>query len=479
MYSGYFYAMDASGFGKFSSALKRNFPLSPTADQAYALELLARYCLTPGTQHIFLLKGYAGTGKTTLIKTLVHTLPAFKQKTALLAPTGRAAKVMTQYSQKAAFTIHKYIYRSKKTAAGTAFTLRENKAANTLYIVDEASMIANGGDRSFSSRSLLEDLLHFVQMGVNCKLLLVGDKAQLSPVGDSESPALDHKFLQTAYGLKVSECEMKEVMRQSGNSQILANATQLRLLQEQEPFVLPKIQTGAEVIRLVEGFEVEDALNHSFANAGREDTAILVRSNKRAALYNQQIRARILWQEEEIGAGDYFMVVKNNYYWLPEASKAGFIANGDIVELLQIYERNAFYGHRFARVKVRMVDYPQEAPFETIIMLDVIDKPAASLSWEESQAFYQEVLADYADIPQKNKRHLEVRANPYFNALQVKFAYAITCHKAQGGQWENVFVEKPWMPSGQPDLETLRWLYTAMTRARDKVYLIGFGEEYF
>lgn len=459
-------------------ALKQNFALHPTADQQRALELLAQYCLSAEEHELFLLKGYAGTGKTTLIKTLVNTLPGFGQQTVLMAPTGRAAKVMTQYSQKAAFTIHKFIYWPKKGGGGMSFSLKENKSKNTLYIVDEASMIQDGGNDT-SSRSLLEDLLLFVSMGNNCKLLFVGDVAQLPPVGSAESPALSAGYLKTAYGLDVMEIELREVMRQAEGSQILENATNLRNCQVQEVYQLPKLRTGAEVIRLVEGFEVEDALNESYTNLGREETALITRSNKRAALFNQQIRARILWQEDEINGGDYFMVVKNNYFWLPEESKAGFIANGDIVELLQIFERNEFYGRRFARIKVRLVDYPDEPPFETVIMLDVIDKPAASLSWQEAQAFYQEVLLDYQDIPNKYKQHQEVQANPFYNALQVKFAYAITCHKAQGGQWENVFIEKPWMPTGEPDLETLRWLYTAMTRASKKVYLIGFGEEYF
>ena len=229
----------------------------------------------------------------------------------------------------------------------------------------------------------------------------------------------------------------------------------------------------------MEGFEVEDALNDSFRDVGREGTAVIVRSNKRAGLYNQQIRARILWQEDEISAGDFLMVVKNNYFWLEDGSKAGFIANGDIIELLQIYEYKELYGYRFARVKVQMVDYPDEKPFETMLLLDVLNLPSPSLTWEDSKLLYQKVLEDYQDIPQKYRRHQEVQKNPYFNALQVKFAYAITCHKAQGGQWDNVFIEQPWLPTGEIDLDYLRWLYTALTRAKEKVYLIGFKDEYF
>ncbi len=472
--------MDFPNLHVFTHTLHRNFLLSPTDDQANALDELGKYCLSVNANQVFLLKGYAGTGKTTLIKTLVKTLPDFKQKTVLLAPTGKAAKVMTLYSEKAAYTIHKHIYWSQKDGmGGMGFSLRENKATHTLYIVDEASMIQEADHKNQNSQSLLEDLLHFVETGHQCKLLLVGDVAQLPPVGSDESPALNAAYLKRAYGLEVFQVEMKEVMRQAKDSMILSNATHLRELQITEGVLLPRFKTGPDFIQLTEGFEVEDALNDSFANAGKEDTAILVRSNKRAALYNRQIRSRILWQEDEINAGDYLMVVKNNYHWLPEESKAGFIANGDTIELLQIYEHNELYGLRFVRANIRMVDYPSEPPFETVIMLDVLDMPAASLNWEENRKFYNAVMEDYYDEPNKYKRNQLVRQNPFYNALQVKFAYAITGHKAQGGQWENVFIEKPWMPKGEPDLEYLRWLYTAVTRAKEKVYLMGFGDEFF
>lgn len=473
--------MEIDARRKLEKDLYRNFGFEPTADQQTALRELSSYCLSLNPNEVFLLKGYAGTGKTTLIKTLVKTLPAYKRKTMLLAPTGRAAKVMTQYSGKAAYTIHKYIYRPKRDTRGmTMFNLRENKATNTIYIVDEASMINDaGGDSSLASGSLLHDLLTFVKMGVNCKVILVGDTAQLPPVGTDQSPALDASYLGVHYRKETVEVELQEVMRQLEDSAILQNATRLRAMQDEFDFTPPQIDTAADVVRLIEGFEVEDALNDSFKEAGREGTAILVRSNKRAGLYNKQIRARILWQEDEISAGDYLMVVKNNYSWLPEKSKAGFIANGDIIELLQIYELNELYGYRYARVKINMVDYPDEEPFETILMLNTLDMPAASLSWEDSQQLYNTILEDYADIPQKYKRHQKVKDNPYYNALQVKFAYAITCHKAQGGQWENVFIEQPWLPNGEIDLDYLRWLYTAFTRAQKKVFLIGFKDENF
>ncbi len=473
--------MEISNTRRLESDLIRNFGFEPTNDQRAALKGLSGFCLSTNASEVFLLKGYAGTGKTTLIKTLVKTLPTYKRKTMLLAPTGRAAKVMSQYTGKAAFTIHKYIYRPKKDTGGRAvFNLRENKAVNTIYIVDEASMINDAGaDPSLASGSLLKDLLDFVKSGVNCKVMLVGDVAQLPPVGSDQSPALDGSYLGVYFRHESIEVEMTEVMRQLGESQILKNATDLRAKQLENDFSTPHFEIGKEVIRLVEGFEVEDALNDSFRDVGREGTAVIVRSNKRAGLYNQQIRARILWQEDEISAGDFLMVVKNNYFWLEDGTKAGFIANGDIIELLQIYEYKELYGYRFARVKVQMVDYPDEKPFETMLLLDVLNLPSPSLTWEDSKLLYQKVLEDYQDIPQKYRRHQEVQKNPYFNALQVKFAYAITCHKAQGGQWNNVFIEQPWLPTGEIDLDYLRWLYTALTRAKEKVYLIGFKDEYF
>ncbi len=470
--------MELSSKRQLERDLVKNFGFEPTTDQSIALQMLSQFCLSLKGREAFLLKGYAGTGKTTLLRSLVKTLPTYKRKTVLLAPTGRAAKVMTQYSRKPAFTIHKYIYRPKADKRqGLHFSLKKNKASNTIYIVDEASMVHDGSAEGGSS--LLSDLLHYVHEGVNCKLLLVGDVAQLPPVGLDESPALDSAYLHHHYDWHAQEIEMREVMRQAEDSEILSNATQIRNMQMAQDFRLPTIKTGPEVVRLLEGFEVEEALNDSFTQAGREDTAVLVRSNKRAGLYNRQIRDRILWQENEISVGDFLMVVKNNYHWLDEKSKAGFIANGDIVELQELYETKELYGHRFARGKVRMVDYPDEPAFETMLLLDVLDLPTASLSWEDSGRLYNSIMEDYADIPQKYLRHKKVQENPYYNALQVKFAYAITCHKAQGGQWENVFIEKPWLPTGEPDMDYLRWMYTAFTRARKKIYLIGFSEDYF
>ncbi|MGB0177566.1 MAG: ATP-dependent DNA helicase [Owenweeksia sp.] len=466
---------------KLYQGLLTNFQFEPTLDQEIALTRLSEYCLRLNADEIFLLKGYAGTGKTTIIKSLVKTLPEFKRKVILLAPTGRAAKVMTQYSGKRASTIHRHIFKpARDKKGGMRFHRKENKSTHTLFVVDEASMIQDSSnDFSLLSGGLLHDLIEYVRGGINCKLILIGDNAQLPPVGTDQSPALDANYLGATFRKECVEVELKEVMRQAEDSGILENATTLRAMQREEKFEVPRFEAQADFVRLLEGYEVEDALQASFRDEGREGTSIIVRSNKRANLFNQQIRRRILWQEDEISPGDYLMVVKNNYFWVSEKSRAGFIANGDIIELLEIYEYKDLYDLRFVRVKVRMVDYDEMEPFETVLMLNVLDMPAASLPWEESSKLYQKVLEDYADIPQKYRRHQKVQANPYFNALQVKFAYAITCHKAQGGQWKNVFIEQPWLPTGEVDMDYLRWLYTAITRAQSKVYLMGFKDEYF
>ena len=460
-------------------ALSGSFVHKPTQDQLRAFEALGRFLTEPGPDRVFMLKGYAGTGKTSLIKSLVSTLPRFKMKAVLMAPTGRAAKVMAQYTGKRASTIHRHIYSVKSGRGGMAgFSLKANKAVNTIYIVDEASMIGEH-DQSGQNRSLLSDLIQYVSDGLNCKLILVGDIGQLPPVGSDRSPALDPEHLRFNYNLETLAVTMTEVMRQDRESQILSNATTLRDHQRNSDYSFPALHSGGEVASLKESFDVEDALNDSYREAGREGTIIIVRSNKRANLYNQQIRMRILWQDERISAGDFLMVVKNNYFWLPPKSKAGFIANGDTLEILEILEFKQLYGYDFARVIVRMVDYPDEPTFEVILNLNVLDLEAAALSWGQMGKLYERVEEDYRHIGNRFKRRQKMRNDPYLNALQVKFAYAITCHKSQGGQWENVFIEKPWYPNNQLALDDFRWLYTAFTRAQRKLFLLGFGEEFF
>jgi len=463
----------------FYYGLKKAFAHEPTKGQLEAFKQLTLFCAETRPDLVFLLRGYAGTGKTSLIQALVQNLYSFERKAVLLAPTGRAAKVMSQYAKRPAFTIHKYIYRLQTDGRGfSVFRLRPNKARNTVFIVDEASMIHD--DHSEWSGSVLADLLEFVNSGHQCQLLLVGDTAQLPPVGAEQSPALDADYLARLYGLDNFGVELTEVMRQEQESQLLANATALRQLQLEGPsFVYPQFNVGPDIVRLQEGFEVEDALNRAISEVGKEELCIILRSNKRANLYNQQLRNRILWQEDEISTGDFLMVVKNNYHWLPDGHKAGFIANGDILELLEIYQLIDLYDKRFARVKLRFTDYQDAEPFESIILLDTINHPGPSLTWEEQRAFADEVALDYQDLPTKAAIMKELKDNPYLNALQVKFAYAITGHKAQGGQWQRVFVEHPWRPEEEITLDYLRWLYTAITRARETVYLMGFPKEYF
>lgn len=468
---------------QFYRVLKGEFPFNPTQKQDIFLQKAAEFITNQQQDELFVLKGYAGTGKTTIISTIVNHLFEAKKKYVLLAPTGRAAKVIANYSQKPAFTIHKRIYFPKKgSGGGMLFTLQQNKFKNTIFIVDEASMISDAPAESkmYENGSLLDDLIQYVYTGTDCKMILIGDTAQLPPVNMDISPALDIDKLGTEYFMNVQHIELDEVMRQELDSGILYNATELREILKSEFFdtFQFKVKGFKDIVRLQDGYDIQDAINNAYSNYSIEDTAFIVRSNKRANQYNQQIRGRILWRESELAAGDYMMVVKNNYFWLEEKSEAGFIANGDIIEILEIFSIQELYSFRFAKVKIRMVDYPDMAPFETILLLDTVVSEAPSLTYEESNRLYQEVMMDYADEPTQYRRLTKVKNNPYFNALQVKFSYAITCHKSQGGQWNTVFIEQPYLPEGI-DRDYIRWLYTAVTRAKDKLYLIGFKDEFF
>lgn len=467
---------------EFYSFLKNDFPHNTTLKQDIALQLLAKFVISTNKNETFLLKGYAGTGKTTIVGALVKNLTKVKKRSVLLAPTGRAAKVISNYSKKQAFTIHKKIYFPKSEKGSVSFTLQENKHRDTIFIVDEASMIpdVNQDSKIFNNGSLLDDLMQYVYSGNNCKLLLIGDAAQLPPVHLSISPALDARVLENQYNREVITLELDEVVRQQKDSGILENATKIRERLDDELYEIFKFsgKNFPDVIRPVDGQEIMDAINDNYSALGNEDTVIIVRSNKRANLYNQSIRERILFQESELSAGDYLMVVKNNYFWVDNTSEAGFIANGDIVEVLEIFAFKELYGFRFAEVKMRMVDYPNMTPIETVLLLDTLTSESPSLTYDESNKLYQEVMLDYANEKSKYKKFLAVKKNKYFNALQVKFSYAITCHKSQGGQWNTVFVEQPYLPNGV-DREYLRWLYTAITRAQEKLYLIGFKDDFF
>ena len=467
----------------FLKILTEKFPHVPTVKQGLALNKLANFVLEGKKDDVFLLKGFAGTGKTTLIATLVSSLWKIKMSSVLMAPTGRAAKVMSVYSGNKAFTIHKKIYFPKKqSGGGIQFVLAPNKHRNTIFIVDEASMIPDtpADSKLFENGSLLDDLMFYVHSGHNCKLILIGDTAQLPPVKLELSPALDENRLSLNYDKEVECLELDEVMRQSGGSGILHNATNLREQLQSEFFDDFKFELNnyKDIVRLIDGAEIQEAIDSSYHQNGKEDTAIIVRSNKRANLYNQNIRERILFLDNEIAVGDYMMVVKNNYFWLKPNSEAGFIANGDIIEVLELFAIKELYGFKFAEVKVKMVDYPSQKPFETVLLLDTITAETPSLSYEDGNRLYQEVMKDYAHEKSKYKKFLGVKNNKFFNALQVKFSYAITCHKSQGGQWNTVFVEQPYLPNGV-DKDYLRWLYTAVTRAERQLYLIGFKDDFF
>jgi exodeoxyribonuclease-5 len=460
----------------------QHFPFTPTIKQDQLLKKLAVFVLSNNKQGVFLLKGYAGTGKTTIIGTLVNNLLKTKLKSVLLAPTGRAAKVIGLYSKRPAFTIHKKIYHPKKDkSGGVKFVLQKNKHTNTIFIVDEASMIPDRtiDAKLFENGSLLDDLLFYIYSGLNCKLILIGDTAQLPPVKLELSPALDPHTLTYQYDKEVEEIELNEVMRQHQESGILFNATRLRNIMYDDILIDFTFDLDyPDIIRLTDGYEVQDAIHDAYNDNGVEDTAFIVRSNKRANQYNQQIRTNILGLENEIATGDYVMIVKNNYYWLKDSIEVSFIANGDICEILEIFNYKNLYGFSFAEVKLRMIDYPDQPPFETVILLNTVHSESPSLTYEESNKLYQEIAKDYGEERSKYKVMLAIKNNVYFNSLQVKFSYAMTCHKSQGGQWENVFIEQPYLPNGQ-DISYLRWLYTALTRAKKKLYLIGFNDEYF
>lgn len=466
----------------FYSNLHKNFPFKLTVKQDVFFQQISEFITNAKKEEIFVLKGYAGTGKTTVISTIVNNLIEINKRYVLLAPTGRAAKVISNYSNKPAFTIHKKIYFPRKTSGGgVSFTLQPNKHKNTIFFIDESSMISDVNQESklYENGSLLDDLISYVYSGENCKMILIGDTAQLPPVQLDISPALDTNSLGLNYNKTIFSIEFDEVMRQEENSGILYNATELRELLKDVFYDSFKfnLKNFKDIIRLSDGYDIQDAINSAYSKYSIEDTAFIVRSNKRANQYNQQIRTKILDKESDLSTGDYLMVVKNNYFWLKDSNQTDFIANGDIIEVLDIRNIKELYGFKFANVKIRMIDYPDQKPYETVLLLDTISSESPSLTYEESNRLYQEVMKDY-EGETKFKQFQKVKENEYFNALQVKFSYAITCHKSQGGQWNTVFMEQPYLPNGI-DKDYIRWLYTAMTRAKETLYLIGFKDENF
>ena len=462
---------------KLIEKLKLNFSHKPNSEQNKILLKLVEYITTLGNRSVFLLKGYAGTGKTTLISALVKSLPSIGKRSVLLAPTGRAAKVLAKYSKKKSSTLHKKIYWIRTTKNGNTFiTLKENLHTNTIFIVDEASMIPEDAKDGINKRSLLEDLIKYVYEGIDCKLILIGDIAQLPPVNLDISPALDENNLDKKYQKQIIHQELKKVVRQEKNSMVLENATNLRELIEGNIKKLPKIKLNQEVVRISSGDELQECIEKSYGNSGVENTTIICRSNKRANQYNYRIRSEILWQEDIISAGDILMVVRNNYFWLDEKSEAGFLANGDIIEVTRIKEIIERYGFKFAKASIRLMDYENENEIDTILLLDTINSESPSLKYDEYKKLYTEVGLDYKGQKDINKK---IKENEFFNAIQIKFGYSITCHKAQGGQWKNVFIDIGYFKKEMLDKNYLRWLYTAFTRSTENLYLIGFNNEFF
>ncbi len=465
----------------FKNLLIKSLGFDLTKSQEITAELLSEFYVDKNTNQIFLLRGYAGTGKTTLIAAFVKSLIISGIKVVLLAPTGRAAKVLSSYSGYPAYTIHKWIYRQQSQSDGMGlFVLNKNLSKNTVFIVDEASMLNNtsGDDSSFGTGRLLEDLLQFIAEGENCRLMLVGDDAQLPPVRLDISPALDKAVLKS-YGYEVTEITLNEVVRQAVDSGILSNATSLREMLDGKRVTVPKFNIiGFQDIVKLSGAELVETLETSYGRVGMDETIVISYSNKRANKYNQGIRNQILWREEELSAGDLLMVVRNNYFWVETLQDINFIANGDIVEVVRIRGTKDLHGLRFADVTIRLNDY-QKQELDVTIMLDTLTIEGPSLSAEKSKDLYNSVSLDYEQITNKRTKAKQIKNDPYFNALQVKFAYAVTCHKAQGGQWKNVFIDQGFFREDMISREYLRWLYTALTRATEKVYLVNFAKEFF
>jgi exodeoxyribonuclease V len=461
--------------------LCKNLGNLPTDDQSVVLKKIAGYICDNNNDVIFLLTGYAGTGKTSIISSVVKTLEMLRMRSVLLAPTGRAAKVLASYSGRQAFTVHKKIYRQKSSKDGMGtFSLDRNLHKDTFFIVDEASMVSNNSGESsmFGSGKLLDDLIEYVYSGTDCKLIIVGDTAQLPPVGSDVSPALDPSSLGE-YGFGLISCELREVVRQSETSGILMNATRVRLQVAETKLVHPSIDciNYKDIIRIT-GEELIDEISSAYGTSGMEGTIIVVNSNKQANRYNQGIRNRIFFREEEINPGDMVMVVRNNYTIINEEEEgAGFIANGDIAEVKKIRKFEERYGFRFADMVLKFPDYNLE--LECKVMLDVLHLDSPALPVEKNKELFQSVLSDYLNIKTRRKQYEAVRNNPYFNALQIKFAYAVTCHKAQGGQWERVFIDQGMFNRNEITIDYLRWFYTALTRSTDKVYLVNFSEDWF
>lgn len=455
--------------------------MEPTAEQDIAINVFCRFLMERDEQSVMILRGSAGTGKTTLAAAFVRMLLTMKQKIVLLAPTGRAAKVLSLYAGHPAYTIHRRIYRQRTAGDMSAFNVNANLQSDTLFIIDEASMIANDGygDSAFGSGRLLDDLIQYVYNGRKCRMMLIGDRAQLPPVGEKDSPALQSDFMR-GYGLQVFDCDLNEVLRQSSESGILYNATMIRTacFSDCGELLLPKIRLKCFAdIRVVPGDELIETMASSYSEVGLDETMVITRSNKRANIYNQGIRNMILGREEALSSGDMLMVVRNNHHWTSGESNEsdrsrGFIANGDRMRIRRIRNIRNLYGFRFADITVEFPDY-DDSELTATAMLDSLTSEAPSLTREQMELLYNNVMEDYADIPLKADRLKRLKQDPYYNALQIKFAYAITCHKAQGGQWAHIYLDQGYMTEDMLSPDYIHWLYTAFTRASEKLFLVN------
>ena len=465
----------------FLQQIKTNFEFVPTSEQEQALGLITDFLFTPTFDNLFLLKGYAGTGKSSIIGALVKTMTLFEQKTILMAPTGRAAKVFSSYADRSAFTIHKKIYRQRRFSGDpTGFVPVDNLYKDTLFIVDEASMIGNEGVDSsiFGSGRLLDDLIHYVYAGENCRLLLIGDEAQLPPVMQDYSPALNIDVLK-GYGLDVSSVTMTQTVRQAQESGILYNATQIRntlLSEKTDQFPILKTDNFTDIVKIT-GEELIDEMNSVFDKDGIENTIVISRSNKRSNIYNEGIRNRILYREEEISSGDILMVTKNNYYWTEKIDQIDFLANGELIEVVRVRGTQELYGFRFCDILARHPDY--EIEIELKLILDTLHSETASLSNQKNIELFYNILEDYNDITTKMGKMRKMKTDPFYNAVQVKYGYAVTCHKAQGGEWKNVFLDVGYLTEDHLGESFYRWLYTAITRCKRKLYLVNFPDQFF
>ena len=457
---------------EFKFRIREAMGMVPTTEQEHAIDVFSLFMTDRDDHVVMILRGSAGTGKTTLAGAIVRAMNVLKQKMILLAPTGRAAKVFALNAGHPAYTIHRRIYRQKSAGDISAFNLNFNNNRDTLFMIDEASMIANQGygESAFGSGCLLDDLMQFVYSGQNCRMVLVGDKAQLPPVGEDESPALMSDVLR-AYGMKVYECDLNQVLRQSEDSGILWNATRIRTLIDD--WILPKIrfQGFADIVR-VPGDELIESLATSYSRVGMDETMVITRSNKRANIYNQGIRNTVLDREDELCRGDQLMIVKNNYYWTEQSKEISFLANGDIAVVQRVRNVQELFGFRFADVTMTLPDYDSYELTATVI-LDSLTTESPALSREQQEQLYNAVMEDYADIPLKADRIKQLKKDKYFNALQIKFAYAVTCHKAQGGQWAHVYIDQGYMTDDMLTPDYIHWLYTAFTRATEKLFLVN------